>query len=1176
MNKPGIRQTLIKVAHNFKRRNKNKMSTSKRILSLVLCAVMMVGVMATGLYANAAPGDSTVKTYAELVSQYGESDSFVYQALRLYDDEGKELENGAVLDVQKTYTLKIFLKSNYTIYGATYLAAAFDSDLFNDPVKKSGGTQQIKQDSFVSSEGAYSEIVSSTGFTSKDVQSWKSLRVTYLVSGNESNPRTGTPTSDDPVYVGTVTLKANAVGGQAVIDDSFYVNCLSDGIYKNDSGSKAGDPVGMVASSFKKYEFPSTCNLITDGNFNFSTTNKVTVNFENENGTQAAPPAEYNYKESVELPQVSGVYGWTLNNEFVTGQLYADEDMTLVAVPADKQINVTLNAGEGATVNGQPSVTFSVPIGNGFADLSGYEVSFGQSEGVAFGGWKDDAGKIYTDKYTFTSAEDVTLTAHKAGALDIVVQTIKYNEETAQYEYGYETLFTYYGEYEQYATNDDYLKIVKRCADMQDQIPDIIGISSLPLAGDSDTRSYKVVYSANGKIPGTPECTYSETLNTSDAITGWDYTYFGWKNSATGTPASIDLFSGWDSRFGVDIDEDGGLSTLVLNACVVFTADVYIPQFDDDGIVKKDENGKYGLAWNEPAKTDLVFTPLKNKYAHTDSTLALKNATNALPLLDADISAIDTYYYDVLYRDGNETSIPVDDVSKKLAPKYANTDNDNPMHLSVYVDVVEKPYYVGIYVDKDGGQTEKRASYTVLGIGDTVTLDSFEYLGTENNVINGNETGKFPLSQLYKNGAADDQGPILANRGYRLTRIYLVTETGEQIDVTQDGDNIKIDKEFINKYIKDSSKPVAYFNTEWAPNEYTVKFNYLGKDGKWIYSHQKTVSGNEAITYASLVDEELKQTIADNCPESLAPYANALSLSSEITADGNGTESNIYAYMAEGNEDNVLNVYASYNTSKRTAFVDFNNGLDKDGNVNEDKVGQDIRYSARTMNYSTVIHDPEYDVEESGLDNEPFFTSWMRTTAPNSTPAATVAEVDGEEKITDPKADEVRRPYRNCEFIGFKVYYVEGVYSSFEDLPAQDTWKEGYNDRNETGAQHIYTTSILQMQWMADTDFLFRVYDDSNCLSWALGKNFKSYYWAPLSGTGVNAIPATKADIVHCQDPENNINLLFLPKRDEVDGSFYFYHLSIEKTWLNLITYAKLIPTIIDLLKSGTISQLLG
>ncbi len=1147
------------------------MKTVRKITAIILCAVMMVGMMAMGLYATAADG-STVKSFAELSSDY-EGKQFIYQALRLYDENDNELTADSVLDVTKTYTIKIFFKSNCTIYGTTYLVAALDGDMFNAPVKTVGGSQVVigkdavsaANKAFAANNAAYSEIVASTGYTSDDIVTWNGIRVTYLMSGTANNPNTATPTSDDPVYVGTVTLKDDAAFGQAVLDSSFYQNCVS----KYNNGS-ADEPIGKIASARNEYSFPEGTEFITDGNFTFKTNKKFEINYTYEDGTQAYDPAEYSYGESVNLPRINGVYGWTLDGKIVT-ELTASRDATLVAIPANKQITVTLNAGDGATIDGESSVSLTCPISDGFADLSGYKATYSEA-GVAFGGWQDANGEVYTDKYTFNSADDVTLTAQRAGAVDILVQTVKLNAETSTYEYGYEKLFTYYGNYGAYANGDDYMKIIKRCAEMQNQIPEITGISSLKLTGDTDTRSYKIMYSANGKIPGTPDCTYSETINTSDEIKTWAYTYFGWKNS-DGNPAPIDLFSGYEVQFGIDIDL---ISELVLNACVVFTADVYTPKFDDEGIVKKDDNGKYGLEWNEPVTSNIVYTPLQEKYAEKNSKIALKNATNALPLVDVDISGIDTYSYTVDYKDGNDGTISVDDVSKKLAPKYASTDNDNPNHLTIYVDVAEKPYYVGIYVDRNGGKSEKRASYSVLGIGDTITLDSFEYLGMESNVLSGNETGKFPLSQLYKNGAADSEGPIIANRGYKLTRIYLVTTDGQEIDVTQDGDTIKLDKDFINTYIIDSESPVAYFNTEWVANDYTVKFHYLGKDGKWIFSHEKAVSGSEAITYASLVDEELTQTINDNCPESLSPYANGLSLNSEITSNGNGTDTNIYAYLADESEDGVLNVYASYNTSKRTAFVDFNNGVDKEGNVNEDIVGQGIRYSSEPMNYGTTIYDPEYDVEESGLENEPFFSQWIRTTAPNSTPAATVTEVDGEKKVSDPKADDKYRPYRNCEFLGFKAYYVDGVYTSFEDLPAQETWKEGYNDRSETGAQHIYTTSILQMQWMADTDFLFRVYDDSDCISWALGKNFKSYYWAPFTGMGVNAIPATKADIVHCQDPEKNINILFLPKRDEVDGSFYFYHLSIEKTWLNLLTYAKLIPTIIDLLKSGTISQLLG
>lgn len=70
--------------------------------------------------------------------------------------------------------------------------------------------------------------------------------------------------------------------------------------------------------------------------------------------------------------------------------------------------------------------------------------------------------------------------------------------------------------------------------------------------------------------------------------------------------------------------------------------------------------------------------------------------------------------------------------------------------------------------------------------------------------------------------------------------------------------------------------------------------------------------------------------------------------------------------------------------------------------------------------------------------------------------------------------------------------------------PYTAEWKEGINDDGTTIAK---TTLIFQPIWLAHKDMLFRVYDTDGNIAIALGKNFKTYFWN--SGEIVSSINET-------------------------------------------------------------------
>ena len=467
-----------------------------------------------------------------------------------------------------------------------------------------------------------------------------------------------------------------------------------------------------------------------------------------------------------------------------------------------------------------------------------------------------------------------------------------------------------------------------------------------------------------------------------------------------------------------------------------------------------------------------------------------------------------------------------------------------------------------------------------------MTLAKFEAMSSVNMVYIGNHDADYQFDELYTDGGK----AFSANKGYKLTKVSYVNEDGEKVEL-KEGDEIEITTEFIDKNRGAGSDANLYFYTEWEAKDYTAKFYYLNSSYEWVEAKTIECKGGDRFTYNDLLggdaNAELLATVTEACPSEYA-VDNTLGITGDYANDRGDTV--VYAHMADESEDGILHIYVIYGYGKRYAYADYNNGFDQDGNVNEDRTGENVRYVSYINQFGDVLYDPGFDYDKaveaaaSAADvKKPVFYDIMNSYHPNTTPEKTVTEIDGKdedgkdikiEKIVDPK-DDKNKPYRNCEFIGWKAYYVDGVYTSFADLPPVSEWHEGYNDRNENGVQHLYTTTILQAQYIADTEFIFRVYDDSNTISWALAKGFKRYYWKPV-GSGGDALPGTKAEVVHCQDPENNVNILILPKKDENTGTWYLYHRSIGKDLLNIMTYAKLIPVIIDLLKSGALSELLG
>ncbi len=129
------------------------MSTLKKVISLVLCAAILVGSFA--LVGNIAPVASAaeetpkIDSYADLVAKYGQNgDGFVYAGIEFYESNGKltdyYVKSGDEL------TVRVYVKSNMFI-GETYVSSFYENSFFD--VKLAGGPNASLSNGYTSNYG---------------------------------------------------------------------------------------------------------------------------------------------------------------------------------------------------------------------------------------------------------------------------------------------------------------------------------------------------------------------------------------------------------------------------------------------------------------------------------------------------------------------------------------------------------------------------------------------------------------------------------------------------------------------------------------------------------------------------------------------------------------------------------------------------------------------------------------------------------------------------------------------------------------------------------------------------------------------------------------------------------------------------------------------------------------
>ncbi len=581
------------------------------------------------------------------------------------------------------------------------------------------------------------------------------------------------------------------------------------------------------------------------------------------------------------------------------------------------------------------------------------------------------------------------------------------------------------------------------------------------------------------------------------------------------------------------------------------------------------------------------------------------------------------YKYRLTYKnnEGKEESLSISNktIGKKITyylcfKRLANADGSgvdkNCSTYRCYVEPVDILYHVGIRLSEDTSSAEAAeksyASDKAYKYGDTITKDAFTEVYTRASVVSiykdndrtDYDSKKFNISDLQSDGSKVGQ------TGKTLYSIQC-TYGGKTVDFIDDANpEVTLDEKLIEAYkanngLTDYNNTFIAFTTKWMGSDFKFNVYYQNASSEWVYLTAKVYTNGDTVTYADMIGSgsELDSQVKADHPFGYAPTAN-------FSAEPGGTTLDKVSAEDASNDNNTMNLYIVYSIDTRYAMVDYNNAYDENGQLNENRTAGEV---SNNLHYGDVIYDPSYTAE-SGT-TAPFFNTYLldegfevastpsekQKTDKDGNPVyeykyvevkdengETVidpktgnpkTEIETDEKgnpvydyskpfMDDAKSNTVARPYRNCEFNGFKVYYVDGVYSKVEDLPDKSEWKEGFNDQNETGAQHLYTTTIIQAQWIADSSFRLRVYDDQGNISFALGKDWSRHYW------NVKGYPCNKGENDLIVDRKAYFCAMFRLVKEEGYG-YYLQAVGLPRVYLNNTeTSGLLIGTLLPLIKN--------
>ncbi len=1121
-----------------------QMKTTKKVLSIVLCISMLLGVLSIGsIFAFAdgetgaeAAGANTVPTYAELQQKYTEN--FLYAGLDAYESGKIETQfdtpTDFILIPGRTIRFNAYIKSDKDIYSGRYYVI-YDSTLFRlkswdkdalGEVAKGGGIKNRNTNNININE----ETVS--GFTKEEIANWNVLIVSDTVNETVRETKSDSPLFYIDMEVKKDLRKSDAVssGGIFFIPEAFGNNVFG-------GTDETAVPFLYVGGTNEANKNAIPANLEIGSILNFDIMREASYD-----RSDGKPPVTFLFDEGdiMPPPEAENAYGWVRVSKDAEGNDVLGTEIVdfhkarmgknnerFKAIKNDQKVTVTFDAGEG-TVKGQQVITEEIEIGNGI-DLSQYAPD--KKAGLIFGGWQLD-GTIRSGKYEFTSTSPLTFTAKWGSNMSIMIPDMANG--------GWKAYKEFEGAKGATMTKADFDEI----------------------------KAMVIEPEADGSLGSTLKEDVIEAIGSEFDLSFLDLAF--------DDEGVFTVLSRWNDDGTSAFDVVYGETTqLYLEVMTSVTCNRYTTNYTEDGSV--DVDNKWVAYRTESFKwlVNTIDGTFVGDGDIKDFTFVIRGGAEGVinDIQAAELPVYNENRYNPVYKDGNGKVYQFDEVQKSFYIYDMTEGKYNTFDL--YVDLSEKVYKVAFETNYSG-EPNKVVSIIEAKYGDTINQDTFLSLYRANDV--SADAPMFTLESLKDNGAAAGKPGVV------LTDVYFTDPETQQKVSLLEGGSLEINDAALAALsqlviIKSVSYPTIVLDSSWEESQYLFTVIYKDKGGEWNFLTEKSFKGSEEVTYDVIVNSDLQKIVNANIPSGEAQDPN------QFTLENGTVTSKVNAH------DGPMILKITYVTGQRYVFADFSN------NNTEENIGYK-RYSASN---GDIIYQPDYD-PDSG-EKAPIVNAFDIGFHPTSNPDKTlegyeplmqekkdeegnviINQLTGEpvmEEVVDPetgdpvddetkpiysdaKGDEPSRPYRNCEYMGFKIYHVETPYVNYADVPAQDQWLEGF----ESDDYRVYNTTIIKVIWKPDTDFLVRFYNTSNEIYSAVGKDGKWYYWSKER-------PCQKGEGMLNTDPENSFILMFTRTKETAelaDGatadSTYIKAFSIGKVQLSPAFIPDLIPTIVTLIKS--------
>ncbi len=1109
---------------------------------------ILLGTLTTGLmmFASAAE-DTAVPSYANLQAKYGSE--FFYAGTELY--EGDNLTNG-IVSPGSELKVKFYVKTDYPLYTGMYYVVIDDVNAI-DKVNRTMGEDNKPNDGMTAlaktnGSGANfctnAGVVNIDGYTKEQIDNW------YIISindGKNAQVTRDTATGDNPLVEFSIKIKDNYEG-------SFNCFLVQDSF----TSAYGGKQKTRGFSALNDYRAKGTAATGTNAavkatNFELQGAQAIEVSklavFKGPDGSIIEEKA-LETGDKVTAPAVDNLYGWAdLDGKItdLTDLTMGDYSLVYKAVLNSYEVDVNL-IGNGGTVDGAETKTIKVKIGDGF-DPSKYTA---QKEGDDFQGWGINGLqvlKLY--KFADTNPVDATAlwnnnvmtvfipTASTLGVdKDTGVQTVIPGELVP--------LCHVVGEEGAALTKEKADEITKLAQDtLAEDGADLAGFgfdvtAMIPIAylaigqDEAGNDAYRLMGINGGRYKN---CVFGTTKALVMDISASLNVYFHYPE--------FDADGNWDGESWIDyrLLKDGAVESTATDADASSedlyedTAEVYRPVYDFS--VLDLEAGELDVEKLKSAfykgVTDAYSKPLVSN-AYDIETGGIIVELSRLKTVDNDPNTILKYHYSNTFTDGQGNQYNLTSDKKYLDIKRSNysmgeDEEGNAIPLKNRFDVYTYPY-------------EREYSFALNAVksADDSTINKYV---VAKNFKYGDEITAADLTELYTTELGSDKitieelktdaGKVKLN-GYFFKELLFKAEGLDEVNFTNGG-TLTLDGALIDALTELQGGFTSLYGVSvitltgiFEPKSFDFVIKYTNAEGKQVELLKVTFKGNESFSYSDVITEELKKKIDADCQVGKMVNTNGF-----LDKDGN----QIFTVKAfEG----PYELFINYAADSRVAFIDYANGkengyfsytlpygtplyredYDPDGKYGSDdyRFNQYIlsgtKFATRPLKEQKTDNDgnPMYEpvlVEEKDSEGNVIINDV--TGKPNMIPKTdengSIIYDESKPIYKDPKGEVVERPYRNCEYVGYKIYHLDHPVFSWADVPAQDEWIEGYENEN----CELYNTDILQLQWKPDTDFLLRIYNTDNVglqlsispfsisfgmngnLYSALGKDFKWYYW---------------------------------------------------------------------------------